>query len=579
MRGTAQYAWDKLFAIDSSGLQLYAQRQKQDPTPESGDRLSNYYLMRDAELSGDGSVRALITVRICVILGSGCFVGPSKIQSELSGLAGQGVSIFAGQMRMSRNGRYAFVCCDGFAGPTPPTVLDLTSGARRVIANAPQYLPRGMVASSGAVIVATQQPALQVATLSETQTVAVSAKTVRAVLDDSAATAVYEGQPDSGGKLLAQVDLRTGAERPLVQASDLTLVGVTNDGAWAAFLSSTALPSADTGGLPQLFVLRTDGTGLRQMTQDPAGLVEATLARNGAVAYAVTAAGRLLKIDVASGVATELIGRTLTVQGSSDTPVAGSAYCIGGTGLTDAATAVVPPLPASLGGLQLLLDGSPVPLQSVAPGLACFQLPWETAMGTHSLTAVTNSTPLFEALPNLSLLLDQQAMAHFVPLGPDYPASFTLAPYPLAAHQDFSSLITRAHPARPGEIIHLYMTGLGPVSPPLATGAPAPANPPAATTTPLACWFSVFGRPSQPAQVLFAGLAPGFAGYYQVDVRIPRDVPVRYAETAIVCNAGKPYGETAPIPLLAQPCPLPGLTELASRDCVETHVGPNRQWE
>jgi len=45
--------------------------------------------MDDADLSGDGSIRALITGRVCVILGSGCFIGNYFVQSEVSGLPPQ----------------------------------------------------------------------------------------------------------------------------------------------------------------------------------------------------------------------------------------------------------------------------------------------------------------------------------------------------------------------------------------------------------------------------------------------------------------------------------------------------------
>src|SRR5690348_3363674 len=68
LQGTTEFAWDKLFSIDASGLKLYEQRQEVGPAP--GGRLSNFYLMQDADLSGDGSVRALISGRVCVILGS-----------------------------------------------------------------------------------------------------------------------------------------------------------------------------------------------------------------------------------------------------------------------------------------------------------------------------------------------------------------------------------------------------------------------------------------------------------------------------------------------------------------------------
>lgn len=47
----------------------------------------------------------------------------------------------------------------------------------------------------------------------------------------------------------------------------------------------------------------------------------------------------------------------------------------------------------------------------------------------------------------------------------------------LAAHEDFSSLTSSTSPARASEIIHVYGTGFGEVTPPTATGQPAGSNP------------------------------------------------------------------------------------------------------
>jgi hypothetical protein len=142
MQGTTQFSWDKLFSIDSAGLKLYQQREQEPPAP--GSMLSNYYLMRSAELSGDGGVSALITQRVCVIAGSSCFLGPSKLQSEVSGLSGQGVVLLRGQMRISRNGRYAFLCCDGSLAGTA-SLFDLNTMAVVLRFSRPFRAPHGGV--------------------------------------------------------------------------------------------------------------------------------------------------------------------------------------------------------------------------------------------------------------------------------------------------------------------------------------------------------------------------------------------------------------------------------------------------
>ena len=65
----------------------------------------------------------------------------------------------------------------------------------------------------------------------------------------------------------------------------------------------------------------------------------------------------------------------------------------------------------------------------------------------------------------------------------------------------------------------LYCTGLGDVAPRPATGAAASLT--ALTRTVATPTVTVGG---QPAAVAFSGLAPGYAGLYQVDVQLPDSV-------------------------------------------------------
>jgi Tol biopolymer transport system component len=69
----------------------------------------------------------------------------------------------------------------------------------------------------------------------------------------------------------------------------------------------TMLYTSTRSGTPQLWIMQTDGTGDRQLTQDPAGIASAILSGDGNVAYAVTLDGRLVKIAIASGAVEELV--------------------------------------------------------------------------------------------------------------------------------------------------------------------------------------------------------------------------------------------------------------------------------
>ena len=71
-------------------------------------------------------------------------------------------------------------------------------------------------------------------------------------------------------------------------------------------------------------------------------------------------------------------------------------------------------------------------------------------------------------------------------------------------------------PARPGEELVLFASGLGKVNPPVQTDLPAPSSPVARTE--LLPRVRVAG---QLAEVRFAGLTPGFLGLYQVNFVVP----------------------------------------------------------
>ena len=64
----------------------------------------------------------------------------------------------------------------------------------------------------------------------------------------------------------------------------------------------------------------------------------------------------------------------------------------------------------------------------------------------------------------------------------------------------------------------MFASGLGAVEPEVATGSPAPFNPPAQAV--LVPRVLVDGRP---AEVRFAGLTPGFVGLYQVNFVVPAE--------------------------------------------------------
>jgi uncharacterized protein (TIGR03437 family) len=103
------------------------------------------------------------------------------------------------------------------------------------------------------------------------------------------------------------------------------------------------------------------------------------------------------------------------------------------------------------------------------------------------------------------------------------PGLFQLDPdYAVATRTD-GSVITPDRPAHAGEIVILYAAGLGPTNP-LPADREIPSR--AAPLSRLAEFLVVVGgEPLPPGSVLYAGVAPTFAGLYQINVRLPDVLP------------------------------------------------------
>ncbi len=209
-------------------------------------------------------------------------------------------------------------------------------------------------------------------------------------------------------------------------------------------------------------------------------------------------------------------------------PVApGSLVAVFGTGLAATeATAASIPLPASLGGAALSFNGAPAPLLSVFPGLSGgglsqvnAQIPWDvlppaTTSGTVSVVSTVG---------------DVSSVPEPVRIGEFAPGIFTFqsgAGQAAATTGDGSALVApegfltgaASRPARIGEVITFYATGLGPVDFPPASGD-IPGRLASTLTTPAVLIGGV------PAEVTFSGLAPCCVGLNQVNVRVPGQAP------------------------------------------------------
>lgn len=104
------------------------------------------------------------------------------------------------------------------------------------------------------------------------------------------------------------------------------------------------------------------------------------------------------------------------------------------------------------------------------------------------------------------------------------------------------NLVTAQNPAHRGDMIILYLTGMGVTVPPVATGAPAPRSPLAEVM--LKPQVTIDGTP---AQVVFAGLSPDSVGLYQINVVIPPGA--KAGDLTVVVTQNSVSANTALIPV------------------------------
>jgi uncharacterized protein (TIGR03437 family) len=197
-------------------------------------------------------------------------------------------------------------------------------------------------------------------------------------------------------------------------------------------------------------------------------------------------------------------------------PVApGSLFSVFGSNLTvSTATAATAPWAGQLADVSVNVNGVNIPLNFVSPHQINAQLPFETAAGDATLS-VTNSA------------------------GASDPATFKVAPaavgiFNVAFNQD-GSLNSVSNPESRGRVVVLYLTGQGPVNPPVPTSQAAPGDVLSVATLPKSA--SIGGVD---AAIQFLGLAPGFIGLAQANVSIPAGAPTGDAVPLIITVGGQP---------------------------------------
>lgn len=221
-----------------------------------------------------------------------------------------------------------------------------------------------------------------------------------------------------------------------------------------------------------------------------------------------------LKAKLAAASAAPVLTPGAIVNGASfqsNVPVApGTIISIFGSNLADGVgIADDAPLPLSLRGTQVAMGGRPLPLRYTSTGQLNALVPYEVPVNTQLQVLVQHGTDL--------------SVGDVINVAAAQPAIFTQnqagTGQGAIVNGVTNVLADTSAPVAAGDVITIYCTGLGMVDPPIPSGTAAPLDTLSYTTHTVTA--SVGGLN---AQVTFAGLAPGYAGLYQVNAVVPQGV-------------------------------------------------------
>ena len=173
------------------------------------------------------------------------------------------------------------------------------------------------------------------------------------------------------------------------------------------------------------------------------------------------------------------------------------------------------PLPVSVTGVTVTVNGVVAPLYYASPGQLNLQIPYETPAGTNATLTVNNygqsasqQIPIVSAAPGIFA-----------------DATITLVPYGSASR---------------GQAIPLFITGGGVVAPAVSTGATPSAQTAIAALPRLTQNVGVtVGGVSAPIQ--FSGVAPGLVGVVQINFQVPSGAPLGAQQVVVtVGNVASP---------------------------------------
>jgi uncharacterized protein (TIGR03437 family) len=285
------------------------------------------------------------------------------------------------------------------------------------------------------------------------------------------------------------------------------------------FRTTSVLASAP-GVIQRVDMGRGDGirptrTAESPLTGEPDAVFTRTLAplANRTAIVSLSVSGfTMLAFNYDAAVAPPQIDRVVNAADASEAVASGGLISVFGSNLSpvNLATREIP-VPTALGESCLTVNGVAVPILFVSPNQVNAQLPFHLD-GNGQLVLRTPGGVSDNY--NLTILPTAPAVFRSGTAGPET----GIATVVRAKNGELATLANPIH--RKDEIV-IYATGLGRTSPEVEAGAAGPSDPLSLTLTePLVTLGGI------PLPIVYAGLAPGQVGVYQINALVPDWVPL-----------------------------------------------------
>jgi len=219
-----------------------------------------------------------------------------------------------------------------------------------------------------------------------------------------------------------------------------------------------------------------------------------------------------------------IASRGLPIAPGAVVQIYGSALATG----TGYGTVVNGRLSTAVTGTFVKIGGLDAPIAYASPTQINVQVPSEL-QANRQYQVIVNTSGVYSKPEPINTIAAQPVLAAF-------------ADGRVIAQDVNYNLINAQNPAHPGDVITLYLTGMGATTPPVATGTLAPSSP--LSTTVVQPQVTI---DTASADILFSGLTPGGVGLYQINIRIPAGI--RTGDLQLVVSQNGVASNTAVVPV------------------------------